>query len=91
MPLFTSLFHLITDLGNFSALHVRSSLVPNVWAVVGVWVYVGHPFQATSGLLLSELGSSARSCLRFPVNTCKHISRCLLEMDPRSQTAHLKL
>ena len=53
MLLFTLFFHLIIDLGNFSALHVHSSLIPNVWAAVGLWVYVGHPFQATSGLLLS--------------------------------------
>lgn len=65
MLLFTSRFHVIIDLGNYSALYVHSSLAPNVCAVVGVWVYAGHPFQATSGLLLSQLGSSARSCLCF--------------------------
>ena len=53
MLLFTSLFHVLIDLGNYSALYVHSSLAPKVWAVAGVCVYVGHPFQATSGLLLS--------------------------------------
>ena len=48
MLLFTSLFHLIIDLGNYSALYVHSSLAPNVWAAVGVRVYVGRPFQARS-------------------------------------------